>query len=140
MFKQMIAGASLAVLLTMTGCASVAGLQAGEGEPGNQVQISGKTYDQVWAAAVHAVTSSTALNVVSSEKQKGEIRAEKPGSLGLLTSDYGVNVAVFILPAKPGAAVYTVEVQSMQKSGMQQFGRQDFAPGIVANIKADLNI
>ncbi len=51
---------------------------------------------------------------------------------------WGEVVGVFVRPLTPTASTYTVEVQSRKRSVMQITG-QDWAPTLIAGIKAELD-
>jgi hypothetical protein len=118
-------------LAATAGCATVESIQPGAG--GSTFEVRGKTYDQVWKAAVVAVSRS--LTIVDSDKASGRIRAEK--GAGMAT--WGEVAGVFIRPAAQDAAAYTVEVQSLKRYTIQITG-QDWRATIIANIKAELDL
>lgn len=126
---------SLAIMLlasaALFGCATTDTLQPGTG--GSTFEVRGKTYDEIWKAAV--ATTSRSLTIVESNKESGTIRAEK--AAGLAT--WGEVVGVFIRPTTNGATVYTVEVQSLKRSRAQLTG-QDWTVTIIAGIKAELGL
>lgn len=119
----------LCVFVLLAGCATVDSVGPGKG--GSTFEVRGKTYDEVWKAAV--VTTSRSLTIVESNKQYGTIRAEK--SAGMAT--WGEVVGVFIQPATPGASAYTIEVQSLKRMSIQITG-QDWTATVVSGIKAEL--
>jgi hypothetical protein len=59
--------------LCLFGCATIDSLQPGRG--GSTFEIHGKTYDEVWNAAVR--TASRSLTIVESDKASGTLKAEK---------------------------------------------------------------
>ena len=118
------------VIFAFTGCATVDTLQPGTG--GSTFEIRGKTYDEVWKAAVR--TASRSLTIVESNKETGTLRAEK----GVGVATWGEVVGVFIRPAKNGAPFYTVEVQSLKRSMVQLTG-QDWTTTLKSGIQAELD-
>lgn len=119
----------LCSVLMLSGCATVDSLQAGSG--GSTFEVRGKSYDEVWRAAVK--TASSTLTIVENNKETGTLRAEK--SVGLTT--WGEVVGIFVRPAHNGAPVYTVEVQSLKRSQVQLTG-QDWTMTMISGIKAEL--
>lgn len=102
------------------------------GTGGSTIEIRGKTYDEVWKAVVRV--SGTTLTITESDRHSGTLRAEK--AAGMAT--WGEVVGVFVRPLTPTASTYTVEVQSRKRSVMQITG-QDWAPTLIAGIKAELD-
>lgn len=119
----------IALALLMTGCATTNTLQPGAG--GTKFTVAGKTYDQVWKAAIRTVASQ--LTIVQNSKETGVIKAEK--GVGMAT--WGEVVGVFIYPANKQADEYTVEVQSFKRSRLQITG-QDWTQTVVSGIQAEL--
>jgi len=117
----------LLVALT-TGCATTESLEPGSG---TSFQVKGRSYDQVWKAAV--TTASRSLTIVEQSRETGTIKAESRAGLATL----GEVVGIFIRPARAGASAYTVEVQSQKRSKLQITG-QDWTQTMVAGIKAEL--
>lgn len=115
--------------VSLFGCATTDSLQAGTG--GSTFEVRGKTYDEIWKAAV--TTTSRSLTLVESNKETGTLRAEKGAGM----STWGEVVGVFIRPTTNGAPVYTVEVQSLKRLATQVTG-QDWTVTIVSGIKAEL--
>lgn len=120
----------LFLLSSLLGCATIDTLQPGMG--GSTFEVRGKTYDEIWKAAVR--TASRSLTIVESNKETGTLRAEK--SAGMAT--WGEVVGVFVRPAANGAQVYTIEVQSLKRSKMQVTG-QDWTSTMTSGIKAELD-
>jgi hypothetical protein len=119
----------VAALVALAGCATTSSLQPGAG--GTTFVVRDKSYDDVWKAAV--TTASRSLTIVESSKDTGTLRAEK----GVGLSTWGEVVGVFVRPAAPGAASYTVEVQSLKRNRLQLTG-QDWTATIVSGMKAEL--
>lgn len=122
--------AFFAVLL-MSGCSTIDSVRPGAG--GSTFDIQGKTYSQVWNAAIETVSSQ--LTIVGANRQTGDIRAEK--GVGLAT--WGEVVGVFIRPTIANADIYTVEVQSLKRSALQITG-QNWTNTVVEGIKARLDL
>ena len=116
--------------LAAAGCATSSSVRPGTG--GSTIEIRGKTYDEVWKAVVRV--SGTTLTITESDRHSGTLRAEK--AAGMAT--WGEVVGVFVRPLTPTAPIYTVEVQSRKRSVMQLTG-QDWAPTLIAGIKAELD-
>jgi hypothetical protein len=131
MHRRSFITAALAGGALVSGCATIDTPQPGQG--GATFEVRGKTYDEVWRAAVLATQRS--LTIVQSDKPTGTIRAEK----GAGFATWGEVVGVFIRPTTAGAAVYTVEVQSYKRSRVQITG-QDWTQTVVAGIKAELGM
>ena len=113
------------------GCATIDSPQQGRG--GSSFEVRGKSYDEIWRAVT--ATASRSLTVVENNKDAGTLRAEK--GVGLTT--WGEVVGIFVRPARNGAPVYTVEVQSLKRSMIQLTG-QDWTQTMIAGIKAELGI
>lgn len=118
-------------LFALAGCATTDSLQPGTG--GSSFDVRGKSYEEVWKAAV--TVAGRSLTIVESNKEAGILKAEK--GVGLTT--WGEVVGIYIRPARSGAAVYTVEVQSLKRSKAQLTG-QDWTTTMVSGIKAELGI
>lgn len=108
--------------------------QALEVQPdeGTKFNVTNKTYDEVWKAAITVVTRS--LTIVESDKQTGIIKAEK--GVGMAT--WGEVVGVFVT-ATPDGKGFNVEVLSKKRSQLQISG-QDWEKTIVEGMKAELGI
>lgn len=114
------------------GCATIGSLKPGT-EKGYKFIIEDKTYDEIWKAAIKAVTRS--LTIVESNKELGIIKAEK--GAGLFT--WGEVAGVFIAPPNIKSSRYQVEVVS-EKRAKGQITGQDWTLNIVEGIKAELDI
>lgn len=115
-------------LLLLTACATINSVQPGKG---STFEIRGKSYSQVWKAAV--VVASRSLTIVESDKETGVIKAEK--AAGMAT--WGEVVGIYITPANKPAKVYTVEVVSLKRSQVQITG-QDWTRTVITGMKAEL--
>ena len=121
--------ARLFIVVLISGCATIDSPRPGTG--GSTFEIRGKSYDEIWKAAV--TTASRSLTIVESNKETGTLRAEK--GVGIAT--WGEVVGIFIHPVSNGAPIYTVEVQSMKRSKAQITG-QDWTTTLISGIKAEL--
>lgn len=126
--KRLIA---LLAVLVLAACATTDSLQPGTG--GSSFEVRGKSYDDIWKAVV--TVAGRSLTIVESDKAAGILKAEK--GVGLTT--WGEVVGIYVRPATSGAAVYTVEVQSLKRSRAQITG-QDWTTTMVSGIKAELGI
>lgn len=118
-------------LLVLIGCATTDSLQPGK-VGSTKLTITGKTYDEVWKAAVKAMGNN--LTIVEKSKESGYIKSEKGAGI----STWGEVVGVFISPANKPADKYTVEVQSLKRHRLQVTG-QDWTQSIVTAIETDLD-
>jgi len=114
----------------LSSCATVGGLRPGSG---STFEVQNHSYDQVWKAAVTAVTRS--LTIVESDKNAGIIKAEK----GAGVTTWGEVVGVFIYPADTNSRRFTVEVTSQKRSQLQITG-QNWERTIIEGMKAELNL
>ena len=121
----------LSLVVVLTGCATTDSLQPGTG--GSSFEVRGRSYDEVWKAVV--TVAGRSLTIVESNKEAGILKAEK--GVGLTT--WGEVVGIYVQPARSGAAVYTVEVQSLKRSRAQITG-QDWTTTMVSGIRAELGI
>ena len=121
----------LLLFILISGCATIGGLQPGTG--GSSFEVRGKSYGEIWKAAVHAMSSN--LTIVESDKLSGTIKSE--ARAGLAT--WGEVVGLFIRPTSEGSNKYTVEVISKKRVQTQITG-QDWEPSVIANIKAELGV
>ena len=122
----------LLITLVIFGCATIGSLAPGS-EKGHKFTIGDKTYDEIWKAAIKAVTKN--LTIVESDKGLGIIKAEKGASL----FTWGEVAGVFITPPNVKSSRYQVEVVSEKRSKGQITG-QDWTLNIVEGIKAELDI
>lgn len=122
---------ALSFLAALAGCATTDSLQPGAG--GSTFEVRGKSYDEVWKAAV--TVAGRSLTIVESNKAAGILKAEK----GVGLTSWGEVVGIYVRPAKNGAPVYTVEVQSLKRSKAQVTG-QDWTTTMVSGIKAELGL
>lgn len=126
--KRLIA---LLAVLVLAACATTDSLQPGTG--GSSFEVRGKRYDDIWKAVV--TVAGRSLTIVESGKAAGILKAEK----GVGPTTWGEVVGIYVRPATSGAAVYTVEVQSLKRSRAQITG-QDWTTTMVSGIKAELGI
>ncbi|MBW2569926.1 MAG: hypothetical protein JRE47_11325 [Deltaproteobacteria bacterium] len=121
----------LFVIMSISGCATIGSLQPRTG--GSTFEVRGKSYDEIWKAVVK--TASRSLTIVESNKEAGNLRAEK--GAGMAT--WGEVVGIFVRPTKNGAPVYSVEVQSLKRYRLQITG-QDWTSTMISGIKAELDL
>ena len=120
-----------ACLLFFTSCATIDTLEPGKG--GTTFEVRGKSYDEIWRAAV--ITASRSLTIVESSKEAGTLKAEK--GAGMAT--WGEVVGIFIRPTTEAAKLYSVEVLSLKRS-QAQITCQDWTQTMFSGIKAELGI
>lgn len=104
--RRAIALGALVALVMVAGCAGVGEVQPGSGA---SETFTGRTYDDVWAAAIRVASEHFALK--ESDKPRGIIRAERTVQLTSL----GEYVSIFITPSTPGSGSYRVEVVRRKK-------------------------
>lgn len=114
----------------LSGCATIGSLRPGSG---STFEVENRTYDQVWKAAVTAVSRS--LTIVESDKNSGIIKAEKRAG----GTTWGEVVGVFIQPADANSKRFTVEVTSKKRYQLQITG-QNWERTIIEGMKAELNL
>ena len=102
MFKKIAVIGVLSVAV-LSGCSTLSSVKEAKGSGTNR--LYNKPFENVWSETVETV-ESCGLIVVSTDKTKGEIMAEK----GMTTVSYGENVGVFVKPM--GEAQTQVEVVS----------------------------
>src|SRR5215470_15864114 len=105
----------LACVSAITGCAAVNRVEPGSG---SRLDVEGRTYDEVWRAAVKVVGQRLSISA-GTNKQRGEIQAEGGGSRFLP----GQVVGVFIKPANTPSDHYVVEVVSHTRGSVPLTGR-----------------
>lgn len=120
-----------ALCVALAGCATTDSLQQGSG--GSTFEVRGKSYDEIYRAAVRAVRAN--LTIVESNKDSGTIKAESRAGM----STWGEVVGVFIRPPRQGMDVYVVEVQSLKRVRTQITG-QDWTASVIAGMKAELDM
>ncbi len=104
--------------LALAGCGtSPDDLQPGHGR-GKQFYVSGKSYDQVWRAAVGAMSRD--MNIVEQDRSAGVIKSRV---------DTGKVVAIFIAPTAPRAEQYSILLMS-KKPMESRFIDRDFEPTV----------
>jgi hypothetical protein len=115
----------------ITGCASVTRVESGAG---SQLTVDGRTYDEVWRAAVNVVSHHLSVSAGTS-KDRGEIQAEGGGS----RFSPGQMVGVFIKPANTPSARYNVEVVSRKRAPVPLPGK-DWEKTIIEDLKTELKL
>ncbi|MBV7552058.1 hypothetical protein KW841_06805 [Pseudomonas sp. PDM28] len=126
-FKVLAVGA---LCLWVAACSTVDGLQPSD--RGVTVEISNKTYNEVWKSSVSAM--STNLAIVEINKSAGVIKSEAPAGM----ATWGEVIGLFVTPISKTADTYTIRIVSKKRSTYQITG-QDWAPSIAARIQADLD-
>jgi hypothetical protein len=119
-----------AVILSVSACSTVEGLQPSD--TGITVNVSNKTYNEVWKSSVSAM--STNLAIVEMNKDAGVIKSEAPAGM----ATWGEVVGLFVTPVTPTAQSYSIRVVSKKRSTYQITG-QNWAPSVAARIQADLD-
>lgn len=119
----------LFAVIALSGCFTAEKLQPGAG---TKLQVRGKTYDQVWAAAVQ--TASRDLDILEQDKQRGIIKADS--TITFLT--LGELVGIYISPTTPSAPSYTVSVESIRKGVFQTATAQDRTQAMISGMKLEL--
>jgi hypothetical protein len=102
------------LFLLLSGCASMSDVQPGDGKA---ITVTGKTYEQVYAAA--AKVADAHFDIHDQSPATGVIKAERTVSM----FGNGAWIGVYITPAMPGAERYRVEVVSRKKA-TGNFGEQ----------------
>ena len=98
---------------------------------GNSFVIEDHSYDEVWNAAITAVSGH--LTITSRSKPRGEIHAEKR----VTTTSWGELVALSITPSDPQATRFTVTVDNRKQAESQTTAR-DSIRAIRASMEAAL--
>ena len=114
----------------------IVGCAAARMEPGSgsQLTVEGRTYDQVWYAALNVVAQHLRISL-GTNKQRGTIRAEREGRI-MAGSEV---IGVFITPPNAASERYTVEVVS-RKQGVGQFIGRNWEPIIIDGLKKELKL
>jgi hypothetical protein len=92
--------------LLLSACQSMSDVKPGDGK---NAHITGKSYDQVWAAAVKVADAH--FEIREQDKARGIITGERT----MTAWGAGAWVGIYIEPPQPGAEVYRVEVVSRKK-------------------------
>jgi hypothetical protein len=125
---------AMVLMATIGGC-TVFTVSEDELKPGTAdgitFQTTGRpTYDQVWNAAMKAM--STGMTIVESHKPSGTIKSR----VGAAPS--GKVVAFYITPTTPTAPTYRIETVSKKPMGLGQPERRNWEPSVVEDFKAVL--
>ena len=115
----------------IVGCAGVTRVKSGSG---SQLAVEGRTYDDVWRAAVKIVSQHLSISV-GTNKERGEIQAEGGG--GRFSPDQVVGV--FIQPANAQSDRYMVEVVSRNRGSVPLIGR-NWEQTIIDGLKTELKL
>ena len=119
-----------AACLGISACSTVEGLHPSD--TGITIDVSNKTYNEVWKSSVGAM--STNLAIVEMDKGAGVIKSEAPAGM----ATWGEVVGLFISPVTPTAPNYSIRVVSKKRATYQITG-QNWAPGVAARLQADLD-
>ena len=92
--------------LTLAACQSMSDVKPGDGK---HTYITGKTYEEVWAAAIKVADTHFAIR--EQNQSTGTITAERT----MTAWGAGAWVGIYITPAQPGADTYRVEVVGKKK-------------------------
>ncbi len=120
-----VAGLAVVALLTLTGCQSMSDVKPGDGKA---VTITGKSYEQVFAAA--AKVTDEHFEIHEQRLATGVIKAQRTVS----TFGNGAWIGVYITPPNPGAPSYRVEVMSREKA-TGNIGEQDWEEKTLRDIQ-----
>ena len=115
----------------ITGCASVTRVEPGGG---SQLAVEGRTYDEVWRAAVKVVGHHLRIDA-GTDKDRGEIQAAGGGG----RFSPGELVGVFIRPANTPSGRYVVEVVSRKRAPVPLTGK-DWEKTIIEGLKTELKL
>ncbi len=118
-------------LSVIAGCATGARVQPGSG---SRLTVEGRTYDQVWQAAVTVVGRSLTTSA-GTDKGRGEIQAEGGGSR--FSPD--ALVGIFITPASTASDRYVVEVVSRKRISVPLIGK-NWEETIIESLKRELKL
>ena len=125
-------GRALLLVLCMTGiigCAEVTRVESGSGL---RLEVEGRTYDQIWQAAIKVVGEHLTIGV-GTDKGRGEIQAESTGA----TFSGDARVGVFITPANTPSPRYVIEVVSRKRVSVSLV-RKKWAQMIIDRLKMEL--
>lgn len=122
-------------MLLLSGCAvlTVNDTELQRGDPnGRSFTVAGRpTYDQVWNAAVKAM--SIGMKITESHKPSGTIKSRVGAGYT------GKVVAFFITPTIPHAAQYTIEIVSKKPMGFGLPEQRNWEPSVVEDFQNALN-
>ena len=116
-------------IVFMAGCTTLADTQEARGS-GTTLTFD-RSYEPVWMAAVDAVNDTT-LDVVSEDKEAGQILAQKE----ITAFSYGENVAVFVSQSEDDSST-DVEVVSRKAMATNVFAK-NWEKDILARISEKL--
>lgn len=115
----------------VAGCATVPRVEPGGG---SQLTVEGRSYDEVWFAALEVVARHLRI-APGTDKTRGTIRAERTG--GWLPGSE--TVGVFVQPANVPSARYVVEVVS-RRSGAFPVALRNWEPVLLRDLKQALKL
>src|SRR5262249_10545885 len=122
----------LAFVTVIAGCAAVTRVEPGSG---SQLAVEGRTYDEVWRAAISVVGHNLSIGA-GANKERGASQAEG-GISRLLPGEAAVGV--FIRPANTPSEQYMVEVVS-RKRGVASLTGKSWEQTIIDGLKAELKL
>lgn len=125
----------LFVTLFLSACAvlTVNDAELQRGDPnGRSFAVAGRpTYDQVWNAAVKAM--SNGMKITESHKPSGTLKSR-------VGADHtGKVVAFFITPTTPHAPQYTIEIVSKKPMGFGLPEQRNWEPSVIEDFQNALN-
>lgn len=115
----------------ITGCATVTRVEPG---PGSRLAVDGRTYDEVWRAAVKVVGQHLTISA-GTDKRRGEIQAESAGG----RFSRGGTVGVFITPASTPSDRYVVEVVNRRRVSIP-LTEKNWEQVIIDGLKTELKL
>lgn len=114
--------------MLLIGCTSTDSLQLSNGK-GASFVVSGKSYEQIWRAAIQAM--STDMQIVESHKPSGVIKSR------VVNGSTGKVVGFFVQPTEERAPRYTVSIVS-QTPLHTEFVDRDWEPSVWEDFKQAL--
>ena len=129
------------MLFVLAACAGTSDL--GRGKTGKQFIVSGRSYEQVWAASRASLLEQTGDQSLEIEKnlaiqKENKAAGELIASTGMSMLSWGEVVGVYITPPYD-APVHTVEVESRTKMQTNLFAN-NWEDEIIAGIKQRLAV
>jgi hypothetical protein len=101
--------APLLALLALAACQSMSDVKPGGGKVAT---ITGKSYEEVWAAAVKVADEH--FEIREQNQAAGFIKAERTFTY----MGWGAWVGIYIVPSTPGSTSYRVEVVGLRKAAV----------------------
>jgi hypothetical protein len=115
----------LLLSLFLAACVSTDSLQS-NGDFGDKYLVTGKSYDQIWRAAM--VAMSTDMNIVESHKPSGIIKSK------VVNGTAGKVVGFFIQPTDENAPQYKINIVSKKPFQSTDFDK-DGEPSVWEDFK-----